>query len=186
MRRLNIALVLGLAILMVTVMSSMVGAFPFLACDLGDDAEIVQYGLLNDAYIYQKGETKTNLPFHPGFKPCLPWGCETGGNYAEIFQMGYNNKGSITQVGALNYASTSVYGFLNDVNISQNGAVLTAVIGQGGFLNKARVTQSGGLNVAMIGQCGSHNMAAITQTAVLDNASISQMGHLNNASILQN
>ena len=186
MRRLNIALVLGLAILMVTVMSSMVGAFPFFACDSGDYGEIVQIGVANDAYIYQKGETKTNLPFHPGFNPCLPWTCETGGNRAEIFQMGYMNNSSISQIGALNDASVSVYGVMNDVNVTQNGKYLAAYIGTGGYRNRVVLAQSGVLNMAMVGQVGGDNHAVITQTAVRDTANVLQMGHHNNATILQN
>lgn len=186
MRRRNFALVLGLAIFMVVAMSSMVGAFPFLACDFGDDAEIVQIGVANDAYIYKKGETKTNLPFHPGFNACLPWGCATGGNRAEIFQMGYMNSSSITQTGALNEASVNVFGVMNDVNITQNGKLLAAYIGTGGYRNRVTLTQGGVLNFAMVGQCGGDNHALITQTAVKDSASILQMGHYNTANILQN
>src|SRR6056297_4188080 len=127
MRRCNYALVLGLAVLFVLAMSSMAGAFSFFCCDLGDEAEIVQYGVLNDAQITQKGEKEMNVPVpgHGPFDPCLPWGCATGGNYADIFQMGYNNKGRITQLGALNFASIDSYGYLNDVTISQNGKSLS-------------------------------------------------------------
>src|SRR6056297_4289759 len=103
MKKNNGVLILGLAVLMVLAMSSMVGAFSFFCCDLGDEAEIVQYGVLNDAQITQKGEKEMNVPVpgHGPFDPCLPWGYATGVDYAEIFQMGYNNKGSISQVGAL-------------------------------------------------------------------------------------
>jgi len=188
MRRLNFALVLGLAILMVAAMSSMVGAFSFFCCDLGDDAEIVQIGVANDAYIYQKGVKKMNVPvpFHGPFDPCLPWGCATGGNRAEIFQMGYMNQSSISQTGALNDAAVDVFGVLNHVNITQNGALLGAYVGTGGYRNRVTIAQSGVLNLAMVGQVGGDNRATITQTAVRDTASILQMGHYNNATILQN
>lgn len=191
MRRINFALVLGLSILMVLVMSTFVGAEGHngcwgLCCDLGDDAEIVQYGVSNDASIHQTGVREGNIPWTPSFDPCLPIGCAKGGNFAEIFQMGYMNKASISQMGALNYASIFSYGEANNVTITQNGKHLSTFIGQAGYLNTAVLNQSGTLNHAMVDQCGYNNFASVTQTAVKDSASVMQMGFLNTASVVQN
>jgi len=99
MKKTKGVLVLGLAVLFVLALSSMVGAsgYNWWCCDLGDEAEIVQYGVLNDATITQTGKLEKNHPWYPGFDPCLPMGCANVGNYADVFQMGHLNNASIVQ-----------------------------------------------------------------------------------------
>ncbi|HEX7387132.1 MAG TPA: hypothetical protein VF285_07640 [Castellaniella sp.] len=130
-------------------------ADPDLASPEGVMAVTTQVGVQNDAYISQRGASKTATIAQTGGLNMATI-TQTGLNEAAIAtQYGSGNVAGIIQAGVNDVAAVRQYGVGNDAFVGQFGNNLMASVNQVGLLNKAVVIQlTPGLPVQTVNQVG--------------------------------